>query len=544
MQEIFYAMKKSLLFSIILISLVNTILANHFFIDPINGDINNDGSINHPWSTFEEVIANNYIESYTNTLPYNESTNKLIIKNENAPVHAGDTLYLLTGLHGDIKLVNYNNIKNIVVMAYNSQYPVLKRLHLVACKNWVFSSLSISSEPYGYYITDRLVYLESHGWQGPSSNIDIVDCNIYSAVEPWTKAEDWREKVSDGIHIRCDSVNIVNNTLRNINFGIRAAGDHINAINNEIVNFSADGMRLQGSYNLFEANLIKNCYKIDENHDDGIQSFTTNGVTVDNNIIRSNIITNYEDENQALLGDLQGIGCFDGFYHNWVIENNLIITNHWHGITLLGADSCVIVNNTVLDPSPDKTPGGSWIMIDNHKDGRPSTNCVVANNVANSLNAKGFEINNVVFNSYKEYSDNFVEYANNNFHLKKESILIDKADAKYAPEKDIENTNRNIGIAPDIGAYEYVFPDFTDTPEKSKVSIYPNPAKDYVTIENENAGFTLTIFDSMGNRKLSKNIKSKSISFNIKHLGVGLYYIEISNRKEKSIFIKKIVVIE
>jgi len=53
LQEIFYAMKKTLLFSIILLSLVNTLFANHFFIDPINGDINNDGSINHPWSTFE-----------------------------------------------------------------------------------------------------------------------------------------------------------------------------------------------------------------------------------------------------------------------------------------------------------------------------------------------------------------------------------------------------------------------------------------------------------------------------------------------------------
>jgi len=298
---------------------------------------------------------------------------------------------------------------------------------------------------------------------------------------------------------------------------------------------------MQGSYNLFEHNLIKNSYKIDDNHDDGIQSFTTNGVIVDNNIIRSNTIINYEDPNQPLRGDLQGIGCFDGFYRHWRIENNLIIVNHWHGITLLGADSCIIVNNTVLDPSPDITPGGSWIMIDNHKDGRPSTNCIVANNVANSIDVKGLTTNNIILNSYTEYFANFVDYTKNDFHLKKGSILIDKADKNYAPVQDIENNMRNIGLAPDIGAYEYIFPDETDNPNNTDIKIYPNPAKVSITIENNSEDYSIKIFDSMGNLKLFNKSNTKTTNLNLKELGTGLFYIVIKNKLENTMVVKEII---
>ena len=33
---------------------------------------------------------------------------------------------------------------------------------------------------------------------------------------------------------------------------------------------------------------------------------------------------------------MHGIGCFDGMFVDWVVENNVIITDHWHGITFAG----------------------------------------------------------------------------------------------------------------------------------------------------------------------------------------------------------------
>jgi len=32
-----------------------------------------------------------------------------------------------------------------------------------------------------------------------------------------------------------------------------------------------------------------------------------------------------------------------------VVENNVILTDHWHGISLYGAQRCRVINNTVVD---------------------------------------------------------------------------------------------------------------------------------------------------------------------------------------------------
>ena len=50
-------------------------------------------------------------------------------------------------------------------------------------------------------------------------------------------------------------------------------------------------------------------------------------------MLRGNLFINFENPNQPLKGTLQGIGCFDGFFVDWVVENNVVVTNHWHGIS-------------------------------------------------------------------------------------------------------------------------------------------------------------------------------------------------------------------
>ena len=516
-------MNKILLFMLMICSLT-TLFARSFYIDPQNGNINNNGTSDSPWSTFEEVISHNLIESYSNTLPYNSNTNHLKIKNENAPVKGGDTLILRGGLHGNVFFVNYNNLKTITVIAEEGNIPILKKLRLQACSKWRFIGLTISSEPYGEYIHEKLVFIESHSWQGPSSKIDIIDCEIYSSDTPWNTANDWVSKVSDGIYLNSDSINIINNELRNVDMGISIGGNYVNVINNKIINFSGDGIRMVGSHILAEANLIKNCYDVDENHDDGIQSWTTNGAIVDYNIVRSNIILNYEDENQPLLGSLQGIGCFDGIYHNWIVENNLISVDHYHGITFLGADSCKIVNNTVLDPTPDITPDGSWIMIDDSKNGIPSSNCLVQNNVANKIIVKAKKRKNFTLTGYTGYDSNFLDYKKSDFHLKPGSVLIDKGIAENAPAKDIEN-NERIGL-PDIGAYEYIpFDNLINNDETDEIAISPNPVKDHLKIINITNEYEIFIYDTKGALKYRTYCKPDKVTLDLRKLETGMYFI-------------------
>jgi uncharacterized delta-60 repeat protein len=79
-----------------------------------------------------------------------------------------------------------------------------------------------------------------------------------------------------------------------------------------------------------------------------------------------------------------------------------------------------------------------------------------------------------------------------------------------------------------------------DFDAQTSLKLYPNPAKDFVTIEmiltNENK---LKVFDINGQTVLSKDLKTNSTIVNISHFAAGVYMFEISN--ELGSTIKKII---
>ena len=169
--------------------------------------------------------------------------------------------------------------------------------------------------------------------------------------------------------------------------------------------------------------------------------------------VKSNTIINYEDPNQPFRGTLQGIGCFDGLFEDWVVENNVIYTDHWHGISLYGARNCRIVNNTVLDPN-DEDPGPPWIMINDHKDGTPAENCVVANNLSTSFSGVDDpeSMGNIVIDTPLSF---FVNPDGFDFHLLPQSAAVDAGIDAVAPALDKDQVVRPQGDAVDVGAYEW-----------------------------------------------------------------------------------------
>ncbi len=499
--------------------------------------MSNNGSFDAPWTTLEAVITAHLIEHYQNSpLPYNVTNNQLVIKNQGAPVQAGDTLILRDGKHGSIYLRNFNNQAYITVLAQAGHKPIISDLSLIASTKWRFQGIDISGEPFGKYSSGRLVLLESHDWHGPSKLLEIQDCHIYSTATPWTSADEWVAKASTGIYVRnADSCELLNNSLENIHFGFILTAKFINCVGNSIKNFSGDGIRMTGSNLLVENNIIKNCYKVDENHDDGIQSFTTTGLVVDDNIIRGNTIINYEDPNQPLLGDMQGIGCFDGPYRNWIVENNLIVVNHWHGISFYEAVDCKFVNNTVLDPTPDVAPGPSWIKITDGKTGTPSTGCIIKNNVANTYDLTGDASHNVSLSTYSDYQLNFVDYASYDYQLLSTSILVDAADDVSASQIDKNGISRPQGAHADIGCYEYVSPDLILDVLEVPFSVYPNPASDVVSIRTNIQNYSAVLLDFKG-QALASDIDG---CIEVSHLVSAIYFIKvIDNATHKTWFVK------
>ncbi len=226
------------------------------------------------------------------------------------------------------------------------------------------------------------------------SYLTIKNCNInYSDdISGWTDT-DWLARTGNGISMDGTNLNVLNNTITVVDHGIGSDASNSLVSGNLIANFRGDGIRGLGDDMIYEYNTIKNSYDVDDNHDDGFQSWSygSGGVgtgVVKNVVLRGNTIINFEDPNQPFKGNMQGVGLFDGMFEDWIVENNLVITDHWHGISFYGAINCKIINNTVVDndlaPSPDP-----WIMIHDHKNGTPSSGVIVRNNIATDFSFSG-----------------------------------------------------------------------------------------------------------------------------------------------------------
>jgi len=145
-------------------------------------------------------------------------------------------------------------------------------------------------------------------------------------------------------------------------------------------------------------------------------------------------------------------------FDSGLVENNVVITDHWHGITFSGAYNCRIVNNTVVDPNPsDTSPGPCWIMIGDHKDGTPSQGCTVRNNIAATVSVEGGVVED---HNYLMTDPNllFVDWAGRNLHLRSTAPVIDSGSADLAPAFDFDGAPRPSGSGYDVGAYEFQVP--------------------------------------------------------------------------------------
>jgi hypothetical protein len=275
----------------------------------------------------------------------------------------------------------------------------------------------------------------------------------------WSAAE-WNERSCNGIGVDGTRMTVRRNRLKNVNFGISVGASHSLVEHNVVENFAGDGLRGLGDHSVFLDNLVKNCYDVNANHDDGFQSWSRGPEGVGKGevvgiVLRGNTIINYEDPEQPHRGALQGIGCFDGMYVDWVIENNVVLVDHYHGITLGGARGCRIVNNTVLDPN-DRRPGPAAVRIGKHKNGTPSSGCTVRNNLATAIHVQPGEEMTVDHNLIvDEPASFFVDFAGRDFRLKKGSPALDAGSPDLAPETDMLGTTRPQGRAVDLGAYEY-----------------------------------------------------------------------------------------
>jgi len=445
-------LSKATLSLLLIILLGSAVTAATWYADPVNGGASGDGSAANPWPSLAWMVDNNKIESMKPAAyPYGEG-DPLVVRNDGAPVQPGDTIILRSGDHGDVWIIGYFNPDRITLKADEGHTPVLQHLIIRGGCKWRIDGVTISKEPHATPNTETLMHFNSHGWHGPVSDCVIENSTLYSVADSreWT-VDDWQAKAPDtGISASGKRITVRNCTVRNIKMGINATGDDCLIENNTLVGIGHDGLRSSGDRTVWQYNHLSDFVDIDGNHDDMIQLYRGGGVPHVGVVIRGNYFDGRKILGRPHTTSPQGVGCFDGPYVDCVVENNVVLTAHYHGISLYSAQGSRIINNTVIDPSRQYP---AWIST-------PSgSNCVIRNNLSYSIPSGNPDTGIVVDHNIQltdTLSDQiFVDWRKGDVHLREGGPAVDAGSANLAPTIDIDKKARPSGDGFDIGAYEY-----------------------------------------------------------------------------------------
>jgi len=153
--------------------------ASSYYVDPINGDINNTGSSSSPWSTIQDLIDNGKIQSYKPVAYPHTVGNPLVPRNVGAPVQPGDTLYCRSGYQGSLFLQGYYNLDHIHIIGLANEQVTFESVRLMGSSHWTFDNVTITKEVEENY-GGNLFWLDTHSFHGGVHDVTIQNCNIYT----------------------------------------------------------------------------------------------------------------------------------------------------------------------------------------------------------------------------------------------------------------------------------------------------------------------------------------------------------------------------
>jgi parallel beta-helix repeat protein len=371
-----------------------------------------------------------------------------------AAAKGGDTVLLLPGDYGYWEIKGKKPATPITIAAAEGKSARLERLKIHGdARNLVLRDLSIWPTAPETTQANRIDI-------GNSLNIVLDGLDVRGSADAhdyptWTKAQ-WEARGFKGLQTRGAKGTIIrNSTFTGLGFAVVLWGEGELLENVRIAGFSQDGLRMLGPDTTARGNRIEDCVRIDANHPDGIQSWSQDGVPMAGLVIEDNVIINWANPVRSRLAcDLQGIGFFDGFYDGLVIQNNTVATTAYHGISVYGLRNGRIINNTVVN-SAGLAGGSPWLGVFAHKNKTPSSDVVVANNLAMSFKGTKDDANRVTAvanSSIKTPAAVFEAAAAFDYRPLPTSGFIDNADPALAPPYDQRGVRR--GATPDRGALQ------------------------------------------------------------------------------------------
>ncbi|MES2253736.1 MAG: right-handed parallel beta-helix repeat-containing protein [Pseudomonadota bacterium] len=395
----------------------------------------------------------------------------------------GDTISLMSGDYGELKIMTPNRGGFITIAAAPGQAPKFTKI-FVKSSHWRLTGLTVSGfSSNGLYKNGSTAH-KPLVTIGDSDNIIFEHNTVQSqagnyAWQPEISGVASPTAVSQGIYaVQSFCVSIIDNQISNVWDGMAVGGDqngnngkYFLVSDNTIHDFSADGIDHTGSHMRIENNHIFNGHNVCDNkciHMDGIQGWNWNnrpGLLNTDIVISNNEIVVQTDPKLFMPADtLQGITIFNGNWDGVQIINNVIIANAYHGITVYGVRNVSIINNTVIPTNPQRH---TWITSWSGKDYPAGTpiSAIVRNNVAADASVNKTDLaqgvsppdHNLNVKNPGDFEDLFVKFDLEHFvfdlHPSKRSDARGEGSSEGAPTTDIEGHTRKTPI--DIGAYAY-----------------------------------------------------------------------------------------
>ncbi len=420
-----------------------------FYADPANGKASNDGSMQFPWGSMESLLASKQILS------------------------AGDVVCLLSGDHGAPRVIDRNYSSDVVFTVPRNESARISGLQIVRSSGMIFESITIdAAQSIDPSLDEKDRFIVAGG--ADSHYISFLNVSLQSAesIANWTK-EDWYKRAKSGFDMRGTNIVVRNCRVKNTYHAISLRGDNSEVSYTLVDNFAGDGIRGLGSFSLYEHNTVRDAYinDYDIQHDDMFQAFDLSddpkieGVVIRNNqfIQFLDPITEFVVSNDLVSRDVQGVIITDGYADTWLVENNLVVVDHFHGITLYGARHSRVQNNTVVQSANTTDTDVPWIRLTvQTKTGHQNFDNVIRNNLAAMFTTAEYSETSVVENnsdidqaSQSDYRRYFRDYDNQDYQLGANSPAVNAGVNVQLADTDLAGGMRLQRGTVDTGAYEY-----------------------------------------------------------------------------------------
>jgi hypothetical protein len=214
-------------------TLIPEITGNTFYVDPIGGSDEGDGSRLSPWASLQLVVDTQVDCTDADGTAHHSS----------APVQGGDAIVLLgtEGHESSLNILGCFNSDYVSIIAEQRHAPELGYLSVKGGAYWHFEGLSMMSQSGG-----QMMKLTTHSTRGPVHHVRIHD-NLFTSGALHSR-DDYMDKATDAVLLsQVDDALVSCNEMSHIAQGVTASGDRIDVLYNQIRFFSEDALVNGGS---------------------------------------------------------------------------------------------------------------------------------------------------------------------------------------------------------------------------------------------------------------------------------------------------------